>query len=118
MFVPARETTTASLLEDEESGGGMEDILQIFRIFKLARVLKLARHSPGLQVGPWPANSCRFGGRLCYQRGYLVQFIKYTVHILAQRERTRNKITMIKKGNHWKAGYPILETVLSHDIWI
>ena len=24
--------------------------LQVFRIFKLARVLKLARHSPGLQV--------------------------------------------------------------------
>merc|ERR1712038_114498 len=29
---------------------GMEDILQVFRIFKLARVLKLARHSPGLQA--------------------------------------------------------------------
>ena len=27
---------------------------QVFRIFKLARVLKLARHSPGLQVMPGP----------------------------------------------------------------
>ena len=35
-------------LGDESSG--MEDILQVFRIFKLARVLKLARHSPGLQA--------------------------------------------------------------------
>ena len=35
-------------VEDESSG--MEDILQVFRIFKLARVLKLARHSPGLQA--------------------------------------------------------------------
>merc|ERR1719348_924283 len=28
----------------------MDEILQVFRIFKLARVLKLARHSPGLQA--------------------------------------------------------------------
>ena len=28
----------------------MDDILQVFRIFKLARVLKLVRHSPGLQA--------------------------------------------------------------------
>ena len=34
----------------EEESSGVEDMLQIFRIFKLARVLKLARHSPGLQV--------------------------------------------------------------------
>ena len=33
--------------EVEEEASGMEDILQVFRIFKLARVLKLARHSPG-----------------------------------------------------------------------
>ena len=33
------------LHNDDES-----DHVQIFRIFKLARVLKLARHSPGLQV--------------------------------------------------------------------
>ena len=36
--------------EDQEDEGSLEDVLQIFRIFKLARVLKLARHSPGLQV--------------------------------------------------------------------
>ena len=38
-------TTMAPEVEEETSG--MEDILQVFRIFKLARVLKLARHSPG-----------------------------------------------------------------------
>jgi len=42
--------TTVAPADIEEEGGGMEDILQIFRIFKLARVLKLARHSPGLQA--------------------------------------------------------------------
>ena len=40
-------TTVAPDPSDDESSG-MEDILQVFRIFKLARVLKLARHSPGL----------------------------------------------------------------------
>ena len=35
---------------DEPDEGGLEDILQVFKIFKLARVLKLARHSPGLQA--------------------------------------------------------------------
>ena len=38
------------MIEEEDDSSGVEDILQIFRIFKLARVLKLARHSPGLQV--------------------------------------------------------------------
>merc|ERR1719483_94816 len=42
-------TTIAPEMEEEESSG-VEDILQVFRIFKLARVLKLARHSPGLQA--------------------------------------------------------------------
>merc|ERR1719220_2367199 len=42
--------TTKTPVDIEEEGGGMEDILQVFRIFKLARVLKLARHSPGLQA--------------------------------------------------------------------
>ena len=36
--------------EQGDESKGMEDILQVFRIFKLARVLKLARHSPGLQA--------------------------------------------------------------------
>lgn len=35
---------------DDSQKGGMDEILQVFRIFKLARVLKLARHSPGLQA--------------------------------------------------------------------
>ena len=45
-------SSTASPPElGEEEGGGLEEILQVFKIFKLARVLKLARHSPGLQAG-------------------------------------------------------------------
>ena len=44
-------TTVAPIPEEEEEeSSGVEDILQVFRIFKLARVLKLARHSPGLQA--------------------------------------------------------------------
>ena len=43
-------TEQAPLVEEEQDEGGLEDILQVFKIFKLARVLKLARHSPGLQV--------------------------------------------------------------------
>ena len=42
--------STSSSAESDSGAGSFEDILQIFRIFKLARVLKLARHSPGLQV--------------------------------------------------------------------
>ena len=50
--VPSYLLTTAEAPPPEEDGdeGGLEDILQVFKIFKLARVLKLARHSPGLQV--------------------------------------------------------------------
>ena len=50
--VPSYLLTTAEAPPPEEEGdeGGLEDILQVFKIFKLARVLKLARHSPGLQV--------------------------------------------------------------------
>ena len=36
--------------DDPDAGGSLDDVLQVFRIFKLARVLKLARHSPGLQA--------------------------------------------------------------------
>ena len=43
-------TEQAPVMEEEQDEGGLEDILQVFKIFKLARVLKLARHSPGLQV--------------------------------------------------------------------
>ena len=35
--------------EQDNDKGGLDDVLQIFRIFKLARILKLARHSTGLQ---------------------------------------------------------------------
>jgi len=35
--------------EPEDDGSSVEGILQVFRIFKLARIFKLGRHSPGLQ---------------------------------------------------------------------
>merc|ERR1712128_369948 len=35
---------------EEDEGGGLGAVLQVFKIFKLARILKLARHSPGLQA--------------------------------------------------------------------
>ena len=56
--VPSYLLTTAEAPPPEEDGdeGGLEDILQVFKIFKLARVLKLARHSPGLQVSRAPAS--------------------------------------------------------------
>merc|ERR1740123_1759645 len=40
-------STGPSDLEDD--GSSVEGILQVFRIFKLARIFKLGRHSPGLQ---------------------------------------------------------------------
>lgn len=43
-------TTGVPAEVEEQDEGGLEDILQVFKIFKLARVLKLARHSPGLQA--------------------------------------------------------------------
>merc|ERR1712025_354898 len=43
-------TMEAPVEVDEPDEGGLEDIPQVFKIFKLARVLKLARHSPGLQA--------------------------------------------------------------------
>ena len=36
-------TTTLVAEEEVERVGGMDDVLQVFRIFKLARILKLAR---------------------------------------------------------------------------
>lgn len=36
-------TTPPPVLEEVERVGGMDDVLQVFRIFKLARILKLAR---------------------------------------------------------------------------
>lgn len=41
---------TPSTASDDTTASSIDDVLQIFRIFKLARVLKLARHSPGLQA--------------------------------------------------------------------
>ena len=38
-----------SVEEEEDDGSSVEGILQVFRIFKLARIFKLGRHSPGLQ---------------------------------------------------------------------
>ena len=44
MFIqPSTTTTPPPVLEEVERVGGMDDVLQVFRIFKLARILKLAR---------------------------------------------------------------------------
>ena len=45
LFIPPSTTTTTPppVEEEVERGGGMDDVLQVFRIFKLARILKLAR---------------------------------------------------------------------------
>merc|ERR550519_2124890 len=43
-------TTTPTSEKQEPEEGGVDDILQVFRIFKLARIFKLGRHSPGLQA--------------------------------------------------------------------
>merc|ERR550517_2063955 len=40
---------TAPVTPEEEDGGSIDELLQVFRIFKLARIFKLGRHSPGLQ---------------------------------------------------------------------
>ena len=51
--------------DDSDEGSAIHKLnLQVFRIFKLARVLKLARHSPGLQVirfkfNLWSLSLCR-----------------------------------------------------------
>ena len=50
-FMMTTDEAAAAMIEPDDSDeGGLEDILQVFKIFKLARVLKLARHSPGLQA--------------------------------------------------------------------
>ena len=50
MFSDFPTSTFRPPVEEEEEGGSVDDILQVFRIFKLARIFKLGRHSPGLQV--------------------------------------------------------------------
>merc|ERR550519_1912018 len=54
---------------DDTQKGGMDEILQVFRIFKLARVLKLARHSPGLQ-----------GVNNCTQKGGMDEILQVFIH--------------------------------------
>jgi hypothetical protein len=48
--------------QEEAEGGGFDEILQVFRIFKLARIFKLGRHSPGLQ-------SIAFTLKMSYRQG-------------------------------------------------
>ena len=43
--IPSQAET--SVVEEEDDGSSVEGILQVFRIFKLARIFKLGRHSPG-----------------------------------------------------------------------
>merc|ERR1712107_687819 len=70
-------TTTLVAEEEVERVGGMDDVLQVFRIFKLARILKLARHSTGLQ-------SIAFTLKNSYKElGLLVLFIAMGVLIFS-----------------------------------
>ena len=48
---------------EEDEGGGLGAVLQVFKIFKLARVLKLAKHSPGLQVKTYYSQKNLFKNR-------------------------------------------------------
>lgn len=46
---PPTGSETIQPTPEEEDGGSIDELLQVFRIFKLARIFKLGRHSPGLQ---------------------------------------------------------------------
>ena len=46
---PSSDNPVSTTPAPEDDSGSIEDVLQVFRIFKLARILKLGRHSPGLQ---------------------------------------------------------------------
>lgn len=43
-------TLTAHFSSSETSASAIENILQVFKIFKLVRIAKLIRHSTGLQA--------------------------------------------------------------------
>ena len=84
-----------------DEGQGMEDILQVFRIFKLARVLKLARHSPGLQAIAYTLqNSYKELGLLIFLiciSGFIFASLAYFIEM----DETGTGFTSIPTAFYW-----------------
>ena len=86
---------------ETDDGSGFDDVLQIFRIFKLARILKLARHSTGLQ-------SIAFTLKNSYKElGLLVLFISIAGLLFSslcyfiEREEKDTEYTSIPNAFYW-----------------
>lgn len=86
---------------EADDSSGFDDVLQIFRIFKLARILKLARHSTGLQ-------SIAFTLRNSYKElGLLVLFISIAGLLFSslcyfiEREEVDTEYTSIPNAFYW-----------------
>lgn len=87
--------------QDADDKSGFDDVLQIFRIFKLARILKLARHSTGLQ-------SIAFTLKNSYKElGLLVLFISIAGLLFSslcyfiEREEEDTEYTSIPNAFYW-----------------
>ena len=87
--------------QDADDKSGFDDVLQIFRIFKLARILKLARHSTGLQ-------SIAFTLKNSFKElGLLVLFISIAGLLFSslcyfiEREEEDTEYTSIPNAFYW-----------------
>ena len=93
-------TTGVPAEVEDQDEGGLEDILQVFKIFKLARVLKLARHSPGLQAIAYTLkNSMKELGLLVFLitiSGLIFASFTYFIEI-----GTSSGLTSIPTGIYW-----------------
>lgn len=94
-------TAATSTKSPEEGASGFDDVLQIFRIFKLSRILKLARHSTGLQ-------SIAFTLKNSYKElGLLVLFISIAGLLFSslcyfiEREEEDTQYTSIPNAFYW-----------------
>jgi len=105
LFIPPSTSVSSAAMpppeEEVERVGGMDDVLQVFRIFKLARILKLARHSTGLQ-------SIAFTLKNSYKElGLLVLFISIagllfsSLCYFVEREEEKTKYTSIPNAFYW-----------------
>jgi len=93
---PVYESTTK-----EAEKGELDDVLQVFRIFKLTRIFKLARHSTGLQ-------SIAFTLKNSYKElGLLVLFISIAGLLFSslcyfiEREEENTQYTSIPNAFYW-----------------
>ncbi|XP_023325380.1 potassium voltage-gated channel protein Shab [Eurytemora carolleeae] len=94
-----QEITPTSQVAEEQ--GGFDDVLQVFRMFKLTRIFKLARHSTGLQ-------SIVFTLKNSYKElGLLVLFISIagllfsSLCYFVEREEVETKYTSIPNAFYW-----------------